>query len=68
MECQSISMPGVGINEVTIYLFHDSLIKIIFMGADELAELIILGSGTGIPSLRRGSPGLLIMSDSTRTY
>ncbi|NWG04823.1 MAG: MBL fold metallo-hydrolase [Syntrophaceae bacterium] len=30
-----------------------------------MAELILLGSGTGIPSLRRGSPGILIVSDST---
>jgi len=30
-----------------------------------LAELIIIGSGTGIPSLRRSSPGLLILSDRT---
>jgi len=29
-----------------------------------LAELIIIGSGTGIPSLRRGSPGLVVLSDS----
>ncbi len=28
-------------------------------------RLIILGSGTGIPSLRRGSPGLLILTDKT---
>lgn len=28
--------------------------------------MIVIGSGTGIPSLRRGSPGLLIMSDSTK--
>ena len=34
-------------------------------GGVELAELILLGSGTGIPSLRRGSPGLLVISDST---
>lgn len=27
-----------------------------------MAELIILGSGTGIPSLKRGSPGLLVIS------
>jgi ribonuclease BN (tRNA processing enzyme) len=27
-----------------------------------LSELIILGSGTGIPSLRRGSPGLVLSS------
>lgn len=31
-----------------------------------MAELIVLGSGTGIPSLRRGSPGLLLLSDSTK--
>lgn len=30
-----------------------------------MAELIILGSGTGIPSLRRGSPGLLVMTESS---
>ena len=30
-----------------------------------MVELIVLGSGTGIPSLRRGSPGLLLLSDST---
>jgi ribonuclease BN (tRNA processing enzyme) len=31
-----------------------------------LKELIVIGSGTGIPSLRRGAPGLIITSDSTR--
>jgi ribonuclease BN (tRNA processing enzyme) len=31
-----------------------------------LTELIIIGSGTGIPSLRRGSPGLVILSDSVK--
>jgi ribonuclease BN (tRNA processing enzyme) len=31
-----------------------------------LAELIIIGSGTGIPSLRRGSPGLVVLSDSAK--
>jgi ribonuclease BN (tRNA processing enzyme) len=31
-----------------------------------LAELIVLGSGTGIPSLRRGSPGLLVRSNDTK--
>lgn len=30
-----------------------------------MAELILLGSGTGIPSLRRSSPGLMILSDHT---
>jgi len=34
-------------------------------GSCELPELIILGSGTGIPSLRRGSPGLLVFSDAS---
>ena len=32
----------------------------------EMAELIILGSGTGVPSLKRGSPGLLLVSDGSR--
>lgn len=31
-----------------------------------LSELVILGSGTGIPSLRRGAPGFLIISE--RSY
>lgn len=31
-----------------------------------LRELIILGSGTGVPSLRRGSPGLLLFSGTSR--
>ena len=31
----------------------------------EELQLIILGSGTGIPSLRRGSPGLLVLSDDS---
>jgi ribonuclease BN (tRNA processing enzyme) len=31
-----------------------------------MAELTIIGSGTGVPSLRRGSPGLVVLSDSTR--
>lgn len=30
-----------------------------------MAALIILGSGTGIPSLRRGSPGLLVITESS---
>jgi ribonuclease BN (tRNA processing enzyme) len=30
-----------------------------------LQELIIIGSGTGIPSLRRGAPGLIVLSDRT---
>lgn len=31
-----------------------------------MAELIVLGSGTGIPSLRRASPGLLVISDGIK--
>jgi len=31
-----------------------------------LEELIVVGSGTGIPSLRRGAPGLIVISGSTR--
>jgi ribonuclease BN (tRNA processing enzyme) len=31
-----------------------------------LAELIVIGSGTGIPSLRRGFPGIVILSDSAK--
>ncbi len=31
-----------------------------------MAELIVIGSGTGIPSLRRGSPGFLVSTDSTK--
>jgi len=38
----------------------------IFCIGGKLAELIVIGSGTGIPSLRRGSPGLLVFTDSTK--
>jgi ribonuclease BN (tRNA processing enzyme) len=31
-----------------------------------LEELIVIGSGTGIPSLRRGAPGLIVISDRSR--
>jgi ribonuclease BN (tRNA processing enzyme) len=31
-----------------------------------MAELIIIGSGTGVPSLRRASPGLLLLSGSSQ--
>jgi ribonuclease BN (tRNA processing enzyme) len=31
-----------------------------------LEEIVVIGSGTGIPSLRRGSPGLIVISDHTR--
>jgi len=34
----------------------------------DLAELILLGSGTGIPSLKRASPGLIILSDKTQIW
>jgi ribonuclease BN (tRNA processing enzyme) len=35
------------------------------IGVEALSELIIIGSGTGIPSLKRGSPGILIISDNS---
>ncbi|MGB9629057.1 MAG: MBL fold metallo-hydrolase [Thermodesulfobacteriota bacterium] len=31
-----------------------------------MAELIIIGSGTGVPSLRRSSPALFLVSDKTK--
>ena len=31
-----------------------------------MSELIILGSGTGVPSLRRGFPGLVLISESSK--
>ena len=31
-----------------------------------MEELIVIGSGTGIPTLRRGAPGVIVLSDSTR--
>ena len=31
-----------------------------------MAELIILGSGTGIPSMRRASPGLVLFSEEAK--
>ena len=34
-----------------------------FLTVGKLAELIILGSGTGVPSLRRGPPGLIVISE-----
>jgi len=45
--------------------FVPNIFKNFSFKVNELAELIILGSGTGVPSLRRGSPGTLVMSDST---
>ena len=32
-----------------------------------MEELIVVGSGTGIPSLRRASPGLLLVSLNSKT-
>jgi len=31
-----------------------------------MAEVIILGSGTGVPSLKRGSPGLVVVTEGSR--
>ena len=31
-----------------------------------MAELILLGSGTGVPSLKRGSPGLVVVTEGSR--
>jgi ribonuclease BN (tRNA processing enzyme) len=45
--------------------FGHVLIVIYFLEVSDLAELILLGSGTGVPSLRRSSPGLMIISDQT---
>jgi len=50
---------------VTIYLVHGNLTNIFYTGEKVLAELIVIGSGTGIPSLGRASPGLVIISDNT---
>jgi ribonuclease BN (tRNA processing enzyme) len=36
-------------------------------GSFNMAELIVLGSGTGVPSLRRGSPGLVVVTERSRT-
>jgi ribonuclease BN (tRNA processing enzyme) len=36
-----------------------------FHGGERLADLTILGSGTGVPTLRRAAPGLLLISEST---
>jgi ribonuclease BN (tRNA processing enzyme) len=31
-----------------------------------MSELIILGSGTGVPTLRRGSPGVILISENSK--
>jgi ribonuclease BN (tRNA processing enzyme) len=31
-----------------------------------LSEVVILGSGTGVPSMRRASPGLVVLSEDTK--
>jgi ribonuclease BN (tRNA processing enzyme) len=49
---------------VTFKPFRDNLIRNTLIGAEALQELIVIGSGTGVPSLRRGAPGLIVMSDS----
>lgn len=36
------------------------------MEGPPLRELVILGSGTGVPSLRRGSPGVLLLSGNSK--
>ena len=36
-------------------------------GGEGLAEIVILGSGTGVPTLRRGTPGLLLISERSNT-
>jgi ribonuclease BN (tRNA processing enzyme) len=43
-----------------LVFFHPS------QGSFEMAELIILGSGTGVPSLKRGSPGLVVATERSR--
>ena len=35
-------------------------------GSFKVTELTILGSGTGVPSLKRGSPGLLVGTEASR--
>ena len=37
-----------------------------FCCGKKMAEVIVIGSGTGIPSLRRGSPGLLVLAGNAR--
>ncbi|MBM4307635.1 MAG: MBL fold metallo-hydrolase [Deltaproteobacteria bacterium] len=39
---------------------------ILTLEENKLPELIVLGSGTGIPSLRRASPSLLLLSGNSR--
>ncbi len=51
--------------DVEIYPFHVSLVKESISKHSTVAELIILGSGTGVPSLRRASPGLLLITESS---
>jgi ribonuclease BN (tRNA processing enzyme) len=36
-------------------------------GSLKMVEVIILGSGTGVPSLKRGSPGLVVVTEGSRT-
>ncbi len=57
---------GQGISSLTFLCFVLGLEpSYLIRRGIEMAELIILGSGTGIPSLSRGSPGLLVVTEST---
>jgi ribonuclease BN (tRNA processing enzyme) len=42
-------------------IYHESSYR-----GENMAEVIVVGSGTGIPSLKRGSPGLLVLTDSAK--
>lgn len=53
-------------NRVTFNSYCDNLRRNASNGEDPLLELIVIGSGTGIPSLRRGAPGLLVHSGEIR--
>ncbi|RPJ05964.1 MAG: ribonuclease Z [Deltaproteobacteria bacterium] len=44
----------------------DSAFIIRITGGERMAQLVVLGSGTGVPSLRRASPGLLLLSGSSK--
>jgi len=37
-----------------------------YHGSFKMAGLVILGSGTGVPSLKRGSPGLVVVTEVSR--
>ncbi len=52
-------------DQFDILVFHDNLKTIFLKEVKPLSEIIILGSGTGIPSLKRGSPALFLLSGSS---